>query len=102
MNLKLVCICTGKWNFTVHYRGYCQAFDVVMFIVATHSPTLISEAAKSDQTGVEGNVMVLSVAQHQATDAPASSCAIYSFAQIASHEQLILNTSKQPLTVLMP
>jgi predicted ATPase len=63
-------------------------------IVATHSPTLISEAAKSDQTGAEGNVMVLGVTQHQAADVPASPCAIYSFAQIASHEQLILEYFK--------
>jgi predicted ATPase len=87
------------WQMEFHSNMDKLLCDIKDFhvIVATHSPTIISEAVKYDNKSTENTVAVLqknseisSIKKSILSNDKSVICKIHSFAEVASHDQLVL------------
>lgn len=87
------------WQMEFHSNLDKLLFNIKNFhvIVATHSPTIISEAVKHDNKSLENTVAVLhrkseinDIIKPELIDDKTVICKIHSFAEVASHDQLVL------------
>lgn len=87
------------WQMEFHSNIDKLLSDIKNFhvIVATHSPTIISEAVKHDNKRLENTVAVLqrkseinNIGKSALINDKSVVCKIHSFAEVASHDQLVL------------
>ncbi|HEI9844066.1 TPA: ATP-binding protein [Morganella morganii] len=84
------------WQMDFHSNMDKLLSDIKNFhvIVATHSPTIISEAVKYDNNRLENTVAVLQreceINDIKKSNDKSVSCKVHTFAEVASHDQLVL------------
>ncbi|KAA3666400.1 ATP-binding protein [Pectobacterium carotovorum] len=87
------------WQMEFHSNMDKLLSDIKNFhvIVATHSPTIISEAVKHDNKSLENTVAVLQrkseindIKKSVLINDKSVICKVHSFAEVASHDQLVL------------
>lgn len=86
-----------QMNFHPTLKGLLEGFPNVHVVVATHAPILISEAAKADPNSESDAVVIMkSIAPLGVLSSETSMpmvplrYAMHSFAEVASHDQLVL------------
>lgn len=84
------------WQMDFHSNMDRLLSDIKNFhvIVATHSPTIISEAVKYDNNRLENTVAVLQreceINNIKKSNDKSVICKVHTFAEVASHDQLVL------------